>query len=45
MKKEENLTITQEMNLSRALVDSGVKKCTHGFQVMGTCLECGEEVE
>ncbi len=45
MKSEENLSITQELNLIRALVDSGVKKCQHGFQVMGTCLECGEEVK
>lgn len=43
--EKNKLTITEEMNLSRTLVDAGIKKCGHGFQVMGTCLECGEEVE
>lgn len=45
MIKDQELTITQEMNLSRALVDSGVKECKHGFVVMGMCVECGEEVK
>ena len=45
MKKEQKLTITQEMNLSRVLVDSGVKECKHGFVVMDMCVECGEEVK